>query len=142
MFVVVPLHATFVEVGLTGKHIGGIVRLLAVWLWRLVVTMVQYAPIWAGISLALDSEMYFGRSEKEFWKLLVEGEYRSRLLPIIMGLNAAEPASGPADGWLSTELLKGCFCLLPILPTSLFMPNEVWFALGDMTMAEHAAIRE
>ena len=64
-FVVVSeLHATFVEVGLTVKHIGGIVRLLAVWLWRLVVTMVQYARFRAGISFGVG----FGNVFRPFGK--------------------------------------------------------------------------
>ena len=93
--------------------------------------------------LALDSEMYFGRSEK-VRKLLAEGEYRSPFTAYYYNLlNAtAEPTSRPADGWLSTGFAKGCFC--PWLPTSTYLTiyaaNEVWFALGDMTMAEHAAI--
>ena len=52
------------EVGLTGKHIGGIVRLLAVWLWRLVVTMVQYARFRAGISFGVG----FGNVFRPFGK--------------------------------------------------------------------------
>ena len=64
------------EVGLTGKHIGGIVRY---WLFG----CGDWSSRWYNMPdlgreylLALDSEMYFGRSEK-VRKLLVEGEYRS-----------------------------------------------------------------
>lgn len=130
------------EVGLTGKHIGGIVRLLAVWLWRLVVTMVQYARFRAGISLALDSEMYFGRSEK-VRKLLVEGEYRSPFTAYYYNLLNAQQNRLPdrlMDGYQPAS--QGLF--LPVAPHSTYLTiyaaNEVWFALGDMTMAEHAAI--
>lgn len=130
------------EVGLSGKHIGGIVRLLAVWLWRLVVTMVQYARFRARISLALDSEMYFGRSEK-VRKLLAEGEYRSPFTAYYYNLLNAQQDRLPdrlMDGYQPAS--QGLF--LPVAPHSTYLTiyaaNEVWFALGDMTMAEHAAI--
>lgn len=107
------------EVGLTGKHIGGIVRLLAVWLWRLVVTMVQYARFRAGISLALDSEMYFGRSEK-VRKLLVEGEYRSPFTAYYYNLLNAQQNRLPdrlMDGYQPAS--QGLF--LPV--TTFYLPH-------------------
>ena len=92
--------------------------------------------------LALDSEMYFGRSEK-VRKLLVEGEYRSPFTAYYYNLLNAQQDRLPdrlMDGYQPAS--QGLF--LPVAPHSTYLTiyaaNEVWFALGDMTMAEHAAI--
>lgn len=92
--------------------------------------------------LALDSEMYFGRSEK-VRKLLVEGEYRSPFTAYYYNLLNAQQNRLPdrlMDGYQPAS--QGLF--LPVAPHSTYLTiyaaNEVWFALGDMTMAEHAAI--
>lgn len=92
--------------------------------------------------LALDSEMYFGRSEK-VRKLLAEGEYRSPFTAYYYNLLNAQQNRLPdrlMDGYQPVS--QGLF--LPVAPHSTYLTiyaaNEVWFALGDMTMAEHAAI--
>ena len=92
--------------------------------------------------LALDSEMYFGRSEK-VRKLLAEGEYRSPFTAYYYNLLNAQQNRLPdrlMDGYQPAS--QGLF--LPVAPHSTYLTiyaaNEVWFALGDMTMAEHAAI--
>lgn len=92
--------------------------------------------------LALDSEMYFGRSEK-VRKLLAEGEYRSPFTAYYYNLLNAQQDRLPdrlMDGYQPAS--QGLF--LPVAPHSTYLTiyaaNEVWFALGDMTMAEHAAI--
>lgn len=92
--------------------------------------------------LALDSEMYFGRWEK-VRKLLAEEEYRSPFATYYYNLLNAQQRQ------LSDKLMdyyqpavQGLF--LPVAPGSTYLTiyaaNEVWFALGDMTMAEHATI--
>lgn len=92
--------------------------------------------------LALDSEMYFGRSEK-VRKLLAENKYPSPFTAYYYNLLNAQQGQLP-------ELLTGHYqpasdgLFLPVAPTStplaIYAANEVWFALGDMTMAEHAAL--
>ena len=92
--------------------------------------------------LALDSEMYFGRSEK-VRQLLAEGEYRSPFTAYYYNLLNAQQNRLPdrlMDGYQPAS--QGLF--LPVAPHSTYLTiyaaNEVWFALGDMTMAEHAAM--
>ena len=47
----------------------------------------------------------------------------------------------PADGWLSTGFARAVSARGPHSTyLTIYAANEVWFALGDMTMAEHAAI--
>lgn len=92
--------------------------------------------------LAVDSEMYFGRWDKAR-KLLEEGEYHSPFTTYYYNLLNAEQNQLPdrlTDYYQPAS--QGLF--LPVTPRSnyftIYAANEVWFALGDMTMAEHAAI--
>ena len=95
-------------------------------------------------SLALDCEYYFGRQER-LNQLLEKGQ--TGAYPLVKDyythlLHATE-------GRLPEQLMaayrsgeKGLF--LPVDPSgnyfSIYAANEVWFTLGDYTMAEHAAI--
>lgn len=92
--------------------------------------------------LAVDSEYYFGRINK------VEGDLSviktKHLLPtyyynLLNGHKGVLPLQ-LMNVWQPGS--KGLF--LPVIPTSDYMEiyaaNEVWFELGDMTMAEHAAL--
>lgn len=92
--------------------------------------------------LALDSEMYFGRWQN-VRKLLAKDKLHAPLVTYYYNLLNAE------QNQLSDKLMnfyqpasQGLF--LTVAPTStyvtIFAANEVWFALGDMTMAEHATI--
>ena len=92
--------------------------------------------------LAIDSEMYFGRTAKAR-KLLDEAREKSPFITYYHNLLSAEHHLLPD---LLSEYYQpaaqGLF--LPVAPGSsyltIYAANEVWFALGDMTLAEHAAI--
>lgn len=92
--------------------------------------------------LALDSEMYFGRWEKAS-KLLVEGEYHSPFATYYYNLLNAQQHQLP-DKLMDYYQPASEGLFLPVAPSStyltIYVANEVWFALGDMTMAEHATI--
>lgn len=92
--------------------------------------------------LALDSEMYFGRWDR-VWKLLDEGNYRSPFATYGYNLLNAHRQQLP-DKLMDYYQPASQGLFLPVAPTSTYLTiyaaNEVWFALGDMTMAEHAAI--
>ena len=92
--------------------------------------------------LALDSEMYFGRWEK-VRKLLAEEEYRSPFATYYYNLLNAQQRQLP-DNLMDYYQPAAQGLFLPVAPSSTYLTiyaaNEVWFALGDMTMAEHAAI--
>lgn len=92
--------------------------------------------------LALDSETYFGRRDK-VGKLLAEEEYRSTFTSYYNNLLNAQQGQLPEKLMdYHRPTLQGLFP--PVAPGSsylmIYAANEVWFALGDMTMAEHAAI--
>ncbi len=92
--------------------------------------------------LAVDTEMYFGRTDK-VRHLLKETELRTPMMSYYHNLlNAREGALPDRLPDYYQPLAHGLF--LPVAPTEdylhIFAANEVWFALGDMTMAEHAAI--
>lgn len=92
--------------------------------------------------LAIDSEMYFGRAEKAR-KLLSEDRSPFPFTAYYYNLLNAQQMQLP-------ERLTGHYqpasggLFLPVAPSSdyltIYAANEVWFMLGDMTMAEHAAI--
>lgn len=93
--------------------------------------------------LALDSETYFGNRTR--LKRLLEREEGSQRTAVSYFRNLQLSA----DGCLPDRLLSfyqpfqyGLF--LPVSPQSdyihIYSANEAWFALGDMTMAEHAAM--
>ena len=92
--------------------------------------------------LALDSEMYFGRWEKA-GKLLAGSEYRSPFISYYYNLLNAQQRQLP-ERLLDYYQPGSQGLFLPVAPSSTYLTiyaaNEVWFALGDMTMAEHAAI--
>lgn len=74
---------------------------------------------------------------------MAEGEYRSPFTAYYYNLLNAQQDRLPdrlMDGYQPAS--QGLF--LPVAPHSTYLTiyaaNEVWFALGDMTMAEHAAI--
>lgn len=104
--------------------------------------MVQYARFRAGISFGVG----FGNVFRPFGKvrkLLAENEYRSPFTAYYYNLLNAQQNRLPdrlMDGYQPAS--QGLF--LPVAPHSTYLTiyaaNEVWFALGDMTMAEHAAI--
>lgn len=92
--------------------------------------------------LALDGNTYFGRTEK-VQALLQKEDARSPLATYYYNLLNAR------QGLLPDRLMayyqpaaQGLF--LPVTPTSSYFTiaaaGEAWFALGDMTMAEHATI--
>ncbi|MDL2299851.1 DUF6057 family protein, partial [Bacteroides sp. OttesenSCG-928-E20] len=92
--------------------------------------------------LALDCETYFGRTDK-LQTLLTEEKYRSTLTAYYYHLLNAQ------QGQLPERLMEYRFPTVqslfpPVAPGAsylmIYAANEVWFALGDMTMAEHAAI--
>ena len=92
--------------------------------------------------LALDSEMYFGRMEK-VQKLLAELDLHTPFATYYYNLLHARQMQLPdklTDYYQPAS--QGLF--LPVAPTSTYLTiyaaNEVWFTLGDMTMAEHATI--
>ena len=92
--------------------------------------------------LALDSETYFGRMEK-VRKLLAEQDLHAPFATYYYNLLHARQMQLPdklTDYYQPAS--QGLF--LPVAPTSTYLTiyaaNEVWFALGDMTMAEHATI--
>lgn len=95
-------------------------------------------------SLALDCTYYFGRHER--LSHLLEKE-QPGAYPLVKDYYAH--LLHAAEGRLPEHLMasyrsgeKGLF--LPVDPSgnyfSIYAANEVWFALGDYTMAEHAAI--
>lgn len=92
--------------------------------------------------LALDSEMYFGRTEK-VRKLLDKDEYHSSFTTYYYNLLNAQQKRLP-DSLMNYLQPASQGLFLPVAPGSTYLTiyaaNEVWFALGDMTMAEHAAI--
>lgn len=92
--------------------------------------------------LALDAEMYFGRWEK-VERLLSETGSPSPLEAYYYNLLQARRHVMP-EKLLSHEQPGAQGLFLPVAPGgsyfSIYAANEVWFALGDMTMAEHAAI--
>lgn len=92
--------------------------------------------------LALDSEMYFGRREK-VRKLLAEEEYRSPFATYYYNLLNARQRQLP-DKLMDYYQPASQGVFLPVAPgftyLTIYAANEAWFALGDMTMAEHAAI--
>ncbi len=92
--------------------------------------------------LALDSEIYFGRWEKAS-KLLAEGEFRSSFTTYYYNLLNAQQHQLP-DKLMEYYQPAAQGLFLPVAPSSTYLTiyaaNEVWFTLGDMTMAEHAAI--
>lgn len=92
--------------------------------------------------LAIDSEMYFGRHHRAR-RLLNEDKLRIPFTSYYYNLLHAQ------QGTMPQMLMKGYQpatkgLLLSVGPGinyySLYAANEAWFALGDMTMAEHAAI--
>lgn len=94
--------------------------------------------------LALDSETYFGNRVR--LKRLLEGEEGDAQRADVSYFRNLQLS---ADGCLPDRLLAfyqpfqyGLF--LPVSPQSdyihIYSANEAWFALGDMTMAEHAAM--
>lgn len=92
--------------------------------------------------LALDSEMYFGRWERAR-QLLAEKELRSTFATYYYNLLNAQQNQLP-DALMNYFQPASLGLFLPVAPTSnyltIYAANEVWFALGDMTMSEHATI--
>lgn len=92
--------------------------------------------------LALDTEMYFGRWEA-VRKFLDKDEAPSSFTSYYYNLLNARQHRLP-DGLMDyyQPAAEGLF--LPVGPSSTYLSiyaaNEVWFTLGDMTMAEHASI--
>lgn len=92
--------------------------------------------------LALDSELYFGRREK-LRELLDDGEYRSPFATYCHNLLNAREGQLP-DRLMDFYQPSSIGLFPPIVSSSTYLAiyaaNEVWFELGDMTMAEHAAM--
>lgn len=92
--------------------------------------------------LALDAEMYFGRWEK-VQRLLERQQYRSPFVSYYANLLNARQNNLP-DKLVGSYRAALHELFLPVAPGSsyrtIYAANEVWFALGDMTMAEHACI--
>lgn len=92
--------------------------------------------------LALDSEVYFGRWEKVH-KFLDGEDLRFPLIAYYYNLFHARQGRLP-DKLLDYYQPAAQGLLLPVAPgnsyLTIYAANEVWFTLGDMTMAEHAAI--
>ncbi len=93
-------------------------------------------------SLRVDCEMYFGRLDRMQAALSEKDPHSSFTTYYYNLLNARQ-------GQLPFKLMEyyqpaslGLF--LPVAPTStyitIYAANELWFMLGDMTMAEHATI--
>lgn len=92
--------------------------------------------------IALDSEMYFGRWQK-VQDLLDKEKAQSPFVTYYYNLLNAQQNQLPEklmDYYQPTS--QGLF--LPVASTSnyhtIYAANELWFSLGDMTMAEHAAM--
>lgn len=92
--------------------------------------------------LRIDCEMYFGRLDRVQTALSEKDRHSSFTTYYYNLLNARQ-------GQLPSKLMEyyqpaslGLF--LPVAPTSnyitIYAANELWFMLGDMTMAEHATI--
>lgn len=92
--------------------------------------------------LRIDCEMYFGRLDRVQAALSEKDQHSSFTTYYYNLLNAQK-------GQLPYKLMEyyqpaslGLF--LPVAPTStyitIYAANELWFTLGDMTMAEHATI--
>lgn len=92
--------------------------------------------------LALDSETYFGRTNK-LQALLAEEKHRTTHTAYYYHLLNAQQGLLP-DRLMDYRLPTVQSLFPPVAPGSsylmIYAANEVWFALGDMTMAEHAAI--
>lgn len=92
--------------------------------------------------LAIDSEFYFGHWQK-VQKLLDEDNQASLLFTYYRNLYNAQRNQLP-DKLMSYSQPLSQVLFLPISPSSnyimIYAANEAWFAIGDMTMAEHAAI--
>lgn len=92
--------------------------------------------------LAIDSEFYFGHWQKA-QKLLDEDNQASLLSTYYRNLYNAQRNQLP-DKLMSYSQPLSQVLFLPISPSSnyimIYAANEAWFAIGDMTMAEHAAI--
>lgn len=158
---VYPLSGTMALIG-----IGGVLLLCRScirrsWKWGLPISIValllgyglfgygDWSSRWYGTPdlkreylLALDSEMYFGRQEK-VRKLLAEDEYHSPFITYYYNLLNAQQRRLP-DRLMDYYQPASHGLFLPVAPGSTYLTiyaaNEIWFALGDMTMAEHAAI--
>ncbi len=92
--------------------------------------------------LAVDTEMYFGR-RKKVEKLMEKEKTHSHFTTYYYNLLHAQQQQLPEELMVADQpASRGLF--LPVAPghtyLSIFAANEVWFSLGDMTMAEHAAI--
>lgn len=92
--------------------------------------------------LAIDSEMYFGRWQKAR-DLLAKEQLKNPVVTYYYNLLNAQEQKLP-DKLLAYYQPASQGLFLPVAPGSnyhtIYAANEVWFALGDMTMAEHATI--
>lgn len=92
--------------------------------------------------LAIDAEMYFGRTDKAR-RLLDQARVRSPYVTYYYNLLNAQQRLLP-DALTDYYQPAAYGLFLPVAPGSDYLTisaaNEVWYALGDMTMAEHAAI--
>ena len=92
--------------------------------------------------LAFDSEMYFGRTDR-VRRLLAADDRKSSFATYYYNLLNLKQGRLP-DGLMDYYQPAAYGLFLPVAPSSdylsIYAANEVWFALGDMTMAEHAAI--
>lgn len=92
--------------------------------------------------LALDCEYHFGRRERLAW-LLQREDLPLQLANYYRNLMHATAYDLPAHVMESYQTeARGLF--LPVSPQenyfSIYAANEAWFAVGDYTMAEHAAM--
>lgn len=92
--------------------------------------------------LAIDAEMYFGRTDKARC-LLDQARVRSPYVTYYYNLLNAQQRLLP-DALTDYYQPAAYGLFLPVAPGSDYLTisaaNEVWYVLGDMTMAEHAAI--
>lgn len=92
--------------------------------------------------LALDVESYFNDT-KEVERILATEEFRNTSATYYYNLHHAKQGNLP-DKLMDYYQPATTGLFLPVLPSatplSIYSANELWFALGDMTMAEHAAI--
>lgn len=92
--------------------------------------------------LALDTEAYFGRKEK-LQKLVEKEGYNSAFTSFYRNLNYARQGKLPEQLMqLYQPAAEGLFPSVGPGHTylTIYAANELWFELGDMTLAEHAAI--
>lgn len=92
--------------------------------------------------LALDCETYFGRTDR-VRRLLAEEEQQSAFVTYYYNLLNMKQGCLP-DRLMDYYQPAAYGLFLPVAPSSnylsIYAANEVWFLLGDMTMAEHATM--